>query len=136
MGSYESWAEVIGGVLGFVGIQGFLGNRDRTYAEADQEVLSWGEFCGAWWSEFGHRQVGVDLLFGLATKQNLLLDIWSGRDSHAARTRFGLALSRMRDRVIGDFRVRNSGEDTHNKVLQYRLEMVRADAGTGDAAGG
>ena len=124
LGSYESYAEVVGGILGIAGIPGFLGNQDRVYAEADQEVNALAEFCQAWWGDFQDRQVKVDLLFGLATRHRLLIDLWSGRDDHAARTAFGKAIARMRDRIIGEFRIRRVGEDTHAKVLTYRLERL------------
>jgi hypothetical protein len=128
LGGYEACAEVIGGILDVAGIPGFLTNQDRVYAEADQEVNSWAEFCQVWWEEFQDRQVKADLLFGLAMRHKLLLDLWSGRDDHAARTAFGKALSRMRERVIGDFRIRRVGEDTHAKVLTYRLDRLTVKA--------
>jgi hypothetical protein len=124
LGSYESWAEVMGGILEVAGIPGFLGNLDRVYAEADQEVLAWAEFCTAWWREFQGHLVAADSLFKLATEHRLLAEVWAGRDAHGARTAFGKALARMRDRVIGSFRARRVGVDSHTKVLSYRLELV------------
>jgi hypothetical protein len=42
LGSYESWAEVIGGILGHVGVPGFLGNsgelQDQAEADSDAEA--------------------------------------------------------------------------------------------------
>ena len=35
LGSYESWAEVVGGIQEVAGIPGFLGNLDKVYGEAD-----------------------------------------------------------------------------------------------------
>lgn len=93
LGSYESWAEVMGGILQVSGIPGFLGNLERVYAEADNETPSWEEFCQAWWDEYQEMPVGTDLLYGLATRQRLLTDIWGGRTDHSGRTRFGIALS-------------------------------------------
>ncbi len=42
LGSYESWAEVLGGILGHVGVPGFLGNsgelQDQAEADSDSEA--------------------------------------------------------------------------------------------------
>jgi hypothetical protein len=37
LGSYESWARVIGGILDVAGIQGFLGNVKEFQAEANED---------------------------------------------------------------------------------------------------
>jgi putative DNA primase/helicase len=134
LGSYESFTEVVGGILSIAEVPGFLANRDRVYAEADQEVIAWAEFCHIWWQEFGERAMKTELIFGIARRHKLLIDIWSGRDEHAAHTAFGKALARMRDRVIGGLRIRRVGEDSNSKVMTYRLEPISA-SGEGRYAG-
>ena len=129
LGSYESWAGVMGGILDVAGVRGFLGNVGRVYEVADQELQSWAAFCAAWWGEYQDMPVGTDLLFGLATRHRLLLDIWGGRDDHSRRTRFGIALSKMRDRVVDSFQVRHADPDTHGKVARYRLVDLRGVRG-------
>lgn len=141
LGSYESWSDVIGGILKLIGIPGFLTNSNRVYAEAEQEVLVWQEFFAIWWQEHQDNLVTADILFCLAKRNHLLLDIWAGRGEHAARTRFGKALSRMRDRIIGAYQLRKTGQDSHNKVQYYRLEPVQTPviasvAGVAGDAGG
>ena len=123
LGTYESYAEVVGGILQVAGIPGFLGNTDRVYAEADRETSEWVEFCAAWWGEFSETSLGADQLFGLATRQQLLLEVYGGRNDRSGRTRFGLALSKMRDRVVGEFRIRSADPDSHTKTARYRLEV-------------
>ena len=129
LGGYERWSEVIGGILKVAGIPGFLADRDRVYEEADEELTVWTEFCSAWWEEFHNRDVTSDRLFGLVTVKGLLLEMRSGRDDHGARTAFGKALSKMRDRVVGGFRIRRSGVDAHTKAVTYRLEVVQQPSG-------
>ncbi|MBI4235732.1 MAG: hypothetical protein HY688_00005 [Chloroflexi bacterium] len=138
LGSYESFAEVMGGVLEVAGIHGFLRNLDRAYAEADQEVGAWAAFCSAWWEEWQERPITADLLFGLATRHRLLQHVWAGREEHGARTAFGKALAAMRDRVVGEFRVRRAGENAHEKVARWRLERAptRTAAGVAGDTGG
>ncbi|MDA1129149.1 MAG: hypothetical protein O2913_10685 [Chloroflexi bacterium] len=123
LGSYERWSEVIGGILEVAGISGFLGNLDRVYAAANKETANWSEFFEIWWQEFQDRPVGVDLLFGLAKQHRQLLHIWGARTEHGARTRFGTAMAKMRDRVVGKYRSEGAQEDSHTKSQRYRLVL-------------
>ncbi len=129
LGSYESWAAVMGGILGVVGIEGFLEDRERVYAAAEQEAADWLAFCNKWWNKFQDRPVGSDLLFDLVRRHRLILDVWGGRDDHSAKTRFGIALSKRRDRIIGKYCIKHDSEDTHAKLPRYRLELLRGVRG-------
>jgi putative DNA primase/helicase len=135
LGGYESWAEVMGGVLQLCGIPGFLGNMDQLYAQADRESIAWAEFCLAWWEEFQDRPVSTEQLLGIATRERLLLDIWVGRVDHSGRIRFGRALSKMRGRVLGDFRIEQAGTDSHNKTPRYSLADLRGVRGVAGSVG-
>ncbi|GAH73885.1 unnamed protein product, partial [marine sediment metagenome] len=66
LGSYESWASVIGGILKVAGIEGFLTNLDELYERADSEGAVWRRFMGIWWDKFGEVAVGVKDLHPLA----------------------------------------------------------------------
>jgi putative DNA primase/helicase len=50
LGSFEGWAAVMGGVLEAAGVGGFLENRDRLIAEADDDSQEAREFLAAWWA--------------------------------------------------------------------------------------
>jgi putative DNA primase/helicase len=123
LGSYERWSEVIGGILEVARIPGFLGNLDRVYAAASNETANWAEFFELWWQEFQDRPVAVDLLFGLAKQHRQLLHIWGARNDHGARTSFGSAMAKMRDRVVGKYRSEGAEEDSHTKSQRYRLVL-------------
>jgi hypothetical protein len=41
LGSFESWSQTIGGILELAGIDGFLGNADTMYDQADPEAGQW-----------------------------------------------------------------------------------------------
>ena len=124
LGRYESWIEVIGGILEFAGIPGFLGGRERLHSEADKETTEWASFCGAWWSTFGERAVTASELFEVIKECKLLLELWGGRSGLAAAQRFGRALTSRRDRVFGSFKLMNAGKDAVTNSNAYRLERV------------
>jgi putative DNA primase/helicase len=51
IGSYESWSQVIGGILKAGDIPGFLGNRHEVYRQAQSESAGMRVLVEAWWSE-------------------------------------------------------------------------------------
>jgi hypothetical protein len=122
LGSYESWARVLGGVLGVSGVSGFLGGRERLYSEADRDTADWRALCEGWWSTYGSLPVTAKDVFEIAKAYGLLLSMWGGRRELAAQQRFGHALNSVRDRMFGDYRVRSAGRDSQTKNAAYRLE--------------
>jgi putative DNA primase/helicase len=50
-GSFEDWAAVIGGILKVAGINGFLGNVQSIYDQADEEGAAIRSFLSAWWAK-------------------------------------------------------------------------------------
>ncbi len=99
IGSYESWAQTMGGVLQVAGIEGFLGNLDEMMEASDGEGAVWRSFVSAWWDRFGTAEVGTGDLFGLATDCEPPLPLGPGNEK-SQRTRLGKALGKMRDRVF------------------------------------
>jgi len=133
LGSYESYAEVMGGILEVADIPGFLENQDRVVREAEVEIGGWTEACQAWWTEFHDQPVGADLIFGVVVHKRLLVETWGGRNDHSGRTRFGIALAKMRDRVVGGFKILEAPADTHGKVRRYMLTELRGLRGVAGA---
>ena len=74
LGSFEHWAAVIGGVLKVAGVEGFLGNLDELYANADVKGEAWREFTLAWWDEHGATGTHVSELIELCEKQDLAFE--------------------------------------------------------------
>lgn len=52
LGSYESWAHVMGGALDVAGVPGFLGNLDELRAGARDEGEEFGAFLQAWYRRY------------------------------------------------------------------------------------
>jgi hypothetical protein len=44
LGSFEEWCRIVGGILEFAGIRGFLGNLDDLYRQSDPTVAAWEAF--------------------------------------------------------------------------------------------
>ncbi len=59
IGSYESFCEVLGGILSFMEVKGFLGNLQQMYSEMDVETPQWGSFLEVWQELFGDSGVTV-----------------------------------------------------------------------------
>jgi putative DNA primase/helicase len=117
IGSFEEWSAVLGGILGCGGIDGFLGNLEVFYEEADLEGAMWRQFVGEWFARYGEAEVGIADLFGVAAMIEGF-DFGKGSD-RSQKIAFGLALNRQRDRVIGDYRVINTR--TLHRAKRWRL---------------
>jgi hypothetical protein len=92
------------------GIEGFIANLNAFYDAADQEGAAYRDFTAAWWERFGNQVVGVADLYPLA--ENLAcFDLGSGSE-HSRKSRFGRLVAKLRDRVIGDYQVVDSGNRT------------------------
>jgi hypothetical protein len=117
LGSYEQWSHVIGGILGHAGIGGFLGNLAEFYEQADVETAVWRAFVEAWWEAHGTTEVGTAELFPLTESvEGMEFD---GKTPQAQRVAFGKALSRQRDRVVGEYRITKAGE--LRRAMRWRL---------------
>lgn len=122
MGSFQEWADCLGGILSVAGLEGFLANREEIYTLASQEDQSWMAFIEAWWEELGEQRVGVDQLLELAIEQKLLAELRGGRTRLGAGQSMGKALMARRDRRHGNWFIRLAG--SAHGVQYYRLERV------------
>jgi hypothetical protein len=128
LGQFEAWAEVIGGVLDVAGVPGLLANANRFRAAAADKADEWREFVAAWWAKYTGDRVGVEGLYQLAAAEKLLDGVLGDKGERSQRTRMGVALGKMRGRVVGDHRVVAADED-HSGRRTYRLEAVKQDGG-------
>lgn len=129
IGSYENWAQVIGGVLETAGIPGFLTNLEDMMAASDSEGAGWSAFIAAWWDRFGTAPVGSADLFDVAIACDPTPPM-SGNNHHAQKTAFGMSISRMRDRVFRletrAVRVRKAG--VLHKTIRWQLELCDVES--------
>ena len=123
IGSYEAWAQVMGGVLGVAGIEGFLGNLDEMLAAADGE--------GAALAGLRRRLVGPLRHGGGRHRRPARLRPGGGaaaaprirRRPLADGSRLGKALGRMRDRVfrLDGITVRVEAAGIRHQAQRWRL---------------
>jgi len=124
LGSFESWAAVIGGILQFAGVRDFLADTSEFYEAADSEGAEWRAFVAAWWEKYQDRPVSVSELIQLAEEKDLISFAIAAKSEHGQKVRLGRALNEIRDRRVGDLRV-HCTTDAHIKTKMYRL--VRAE---------
>ena len=124
LGSYESYAQIIGGILEVAGIEGFLDGREYLYEHSDKETAEWKAACEVWWRHYESRPISPKDLFEVCKENQLLLDIWGGRSDQSGLTRLGIQLSKNRDRVFENFVIRSIGKDRYTKNNLYKLEGI------------
>jgi hypothetical protein len=124
LGRFDSWAQVVGGVLGVAGVSGFLDDRERLYSESDRQTSEWSAMCEHWWNAYKDHPITAKEVFEVAKLNSLLLSLWGGRSPLAAQQRIGHALADMRDRVFGGYRIRPAGRDSVTKNFSYRIERI------------
>jgi putative DNA primase/helicase len=124
IGSYESWAQTMGGILDVAGVEGFLENLDDMMAASDSEGAMWRGFISSWWDRFGTAEVGSSDLYDLAISCEPPLPLGSGNE-RSQRTRLGKSLGRMRDRifVIDDRSLRIEAGGTFRRAQRWRLNI-------------
>jgi hypothetical protein len=134
LGMFESWAQIVGGILDVAGIHGFLTNLDTLQAP-DAETVAWSQFFTRWWTQFEDRVVGVSAVYrlinsGHAGPIDLKLAEGRERDEIAQKMVLGRRLSERRDRIIGGYRLIAAGTAQH--AQQWRLEQVGEHEGDED----
>jgi hypothetical protein len=120
LGGYESWAGVLGGVLGVAGVTGLLENADQFAAQANSERAEWLAFVGRWWARFGSSPVLVTELLQLAQQGELLEGVLGGKSPHAQKVLLGNALGQRLDRTFGDLRISRVEDDPKGRK-RFRL---------------
>jgi hypothetical protein len=122
LGSFEEWAQVIGGILAYLGIPGFLSDLEDLYEAADAEGQEWRAFIAAWWEKYQDLPVDAGQLLDLATQRELLGSIIGDKGARSQRIRLGRALGAARDRRFGDLCLRVLWD---KKSKQQRYSLVR-----------
>ncbi len=126
----------MGGILGAVGVEGFLSNLDADYRYYATDKPVFGAFVQAWHTQYQGKAVGVSELFPIASSfdvmdengnsvtigQDLLVEELGDGNERSRRIRLGKLLWEKKNRVYGSLRIVQDG--TASNAAQYRLEEV------------
>lgn len=127
LGSFEHWASIMGGVLETCGVDGFLGNLEDLYANADVESDAWRRFTATWWESHGPTPTATSELHALCEAHDLLPNVRGDGAQRSQQTRLGNALHKVRDRVYGEFQIVTMPPDRNKRSL-YALRQVTGHA--------
>jgi hypothetical protein len=127
LGMFEAWVKVIGGILDVAGAPGLLSNSKEFRNAAGDVMGEWREFVAAWWKTRGGERVGVQDLYMIATREQLLDSVLGDGKERSQRIRLGKGLGKMRDRIVGYHRV-EACDTEHSGRQMYRLSEVAATA--------
>ena len=124
LASYVSWSSVMGGILEFVEVPGFLENVDLKKAAMDNETQVIREFIQAWWEEYeGAPKSPTDILTDFSAME--VTGNWDAPTRQGQVTKVGRWMAHLKDRVfaIGSTTV----QVTHNG-RKYYLKEIQAEA--------
>ncbi len=107
LGSFERWSEVMGGILGVVGVPGFLENLNEFYEEADTDGTTLRQFVAEWWVTLGAGEVTTSQLWKLSARD--LFELGEGTEQ-SQKIRFGKMIALLRDRHIEQFCIKRGGK--------------------------
>jgi hypothetical protein len=151
LGKFESWCEVVGGILAHAGVGGFLGNQAAMYEEVDESDGNWQGFLRAWQTRYGSNPVTVSELVGAMFQEgpentgNELrkclpgdladaLEYGADRQRRVAFSRkLGRALTQRKEVRYGDdgLRLTKAPRDSHRGANAWR---VIVDGGSAEDA--
>jgi putative DNA primase/helicase len=120
--SFETWSEIMGGILATAGIQG-LAYIDPSWSQskADPETGALDRFVMGWWSWFKDQPVKVAQLFDKGLGVDLSLSITGQRTEFTVKRALGIFVQKRRDRWIGEYCIRDTDINTDG-VTWWRLE--------------
>lgn len=124
LGSYGSWSAVHGGILDFLGVKGFLGNRSEDRLLTVSEDAAWSMFVDQWWADHREKAVKVADLFEIAVQIDGF-PLGHSPNPRGQRSALGQALSRNRNRIYGGRAIAYAGV-SHNAAT-YRLKTSEPD---------
>jgi DNA polymerase-1 len=126
LGGYEDWAQIIGGMLHFFGIEGFLGNYLKDEETTNSELAAWVQFVATWFEEKGIGAVTVGELLPIALSVDGFF-LGKTDSEKAMQTKLGSMLVKHRGAHISDWRL--FGEmDKRAKRMVWRLQSGKKAA--------
>lgn len=135
VGSFEEWTNVIGGILAYAGVEGFLGNAKELYDSADQENAQWDLFLEEWQKLHRSDPITAAILKAELTDYHDVYKTFqnempeeiikaTGKGTRGALA-LGQTLRRRADQIFPSGRKLTSVIDTHTKTSQWKAITVK-----------
>ncbi|MFC2018696.1 hypothetical protein ACFLU4_01900 [Chloroflexota bacterium] len=124
LGGYESYCRVVGGVMAYMDVSGFLANLDAMYNETDTETPKWESFLETWHDVLGDKAVTTaELISHINDNVELhstLPDTIADTDARNYTRRLGNALAKKKGvRFPHGFSVTKAGE--HRRAATWQV---------------
>jgi len=129
LGGFEDWSRVLGDILAFIGVNGFLDNLQSMYSQMDAEGPAWATFLSALYGIIGDNPTTTAELIALLDGNAELssqLPITRDENKDFART-LGTTLSKKQDvRYTNGLMLQNAGKK--HKVIKWQVvEYTKTD---------
>lgn len=127
IGSFESWADVMGGILSVASVPGLLGNLAEMMAEVNSSDGEYRGMVAAWAEVHGTTPITAGELLNTLDDAGILLStLETARTDRGRVTKLGHILANLCGRVFGQHRLTRAGADRDKRTL-YRLEVQQTD---------
>jgi len=125
LGGYEPYCQVVGGVLSYIGVKGFLTNLSAMYDAADTDTPQWEGFLEAWYEYVGREPATVAEVIGILNTniefKATLPDSLMGKDGRDYGRRLGNALARRNGvRYLNGLSIIKGAKKKH-KVMTWQV---------------
>jgi hypothetical protein len=145
MGSFESWRDIIGGILEYCQVSDFLGNLEDMYTQADTDGPQWEAFFRKWYAIWGVKPVTVaDLQLHMHRENDsgnvaycserlvdllpdVLADAWNGKKNFARV--LGRTLAKLNGRVFLNGLTLGKGKASHQVATWIVYEKSSTKGG-------
>lgn len=131
MGSFETWSEVIGGILEYAGVNGFLGNKQKLENEMNTERDEWLTFATAWNDNpLIKGNVFARILYDAIVNSPIMQDalpeelekVMLTKDGKPNIKAFGNKIQTMKNVSLGDGLTIRISKDKKTKMALYCME--------------
>jgi len=131
--SFGRWPSVLGGILDFLKVDGWLKNREEHMQDGDEDAIEWGAFLAGWHKEFGSAEVTAKTVLeaaqsvpdpnGYGSTPGKLSEVFPREAGKflPSSIKLGLWLKARNGRHFGEYRLQRR-HDSHTKVTWWHVE--------------
>ncbi|MDR1650122.1 MAG: hypothetical protein LBR71_07655 [Synergistaceae bacterium] len=130
LGSYEGWSRVVGGILQYCGLTGFLTNLENLYEQTDDEPAQWQTFFITVCDIFGKgapfsTKTLIERIASDDAQKSAIPERLGDVGNKGFPMRLGLALRKKRDQVYetddGSVQLKETLSDSRRQKPQWKL---------------